>query len=118
MSDVMLIGILRMPLNLVFPSEPDSVMALQIHARMGEAADRIEADEKEIARLLAVEVAAKESEEEVLQELREIKSSIFPVLPEWPESQYTKTPKFNYDRLARLIEKLEKRVINPIGDTK
>jgi len=40
----------------------------------------------------------------------------FPVLPEWPESQYTKTPKFNYDRLARLIEKLEAQVINPIGD--
>ena len=32
------------------------------------------------------------------------------------ESQYTKTPKFNYDRLARLIEKLEAQVINPIGD--
>lgn len=61
MSDVMLIGVLRMPLDMVFPEDPDPVMAFQIHARMGEAADRIESDEKEITRLLAIEVAAKEA---------------------------------------------------------
>ncbi len=47
MSDVMLLGVLRMPL----PEEPDQVTLAQFQARACEAADRIERDAAEIERL-------------------------------------------------------------------
>ena len=109
MSDVMLIGILRMPLNLVFPSEPDSVMALQIHARMGEAADRIEADEKEIARLLAVEAAAKKLDEAlewVMKDYEDMCRKSLQQSANWKKRVV----------MAKASSKAFQRSINPIGD--
>jgi len=111
MSDVMLIGILRMPLNLVFPSEPDSVMALQIHARMGEAADRIEADEKEIARLLAVEAAAKKLDEAlewVMKDYEDMCRKSLQQSANWKKRVV----------MAKASSKAFQRSINPIGERK
>ena len=111
MSDVMLIGILRMPLNLVFPPEPDSVMALQIHARMGEAADRIEADEKEIARLLAVEAAAKKLDEAlewVMKDYEDMCRKSLQQSANWKKRVV----------MAKASSKAFQRSINPIGERK
>jgi hypothetical protein len=49
MSDVMLIGVLRMPM----PDEPDPMTLRQFVSRARQAADRIEADGAEIERLRA-----------------------------------------------------------------
>ncbi len=49
MSDVMLLGVLRMPM----PDEPDTLTLRQFVDRAREAADRIEADADELARLRA-----------------------------------------------------------------
>ncbi len=49
MSDVMLLGVLRMPM----PDEPDTLTLRQFVSRAREAADRIEADADELARLRA-----------------------------------------------------------------
>lgn len=111
MSDVMLIGILRMPLNLVFPSEPDAVMAFQIHARMGEAADRIEADEKKITRLLAVEVAAKEISDDLIRpHHRDIESDVMLYSCERCSVLHNSSVDFPHGPNCELL------VINPIGD--
>ena len=46
MGDTMLLGVLRMPMD-----DPDPVRLMQFVGRARQAADRIEADAKEIARL-------------------------------------------------------------------
>jgi hypothetical protein len=50
MSDVMLLGVLRMPLEMAMS---DELSRLQFHQRAQQAADRIEADADEIERLQA-----------------------------------------------------------------
>ncbi|WP_062560382.1 hypothetical protein [Paracoccus aminovorans] len=50
MSDVMLLGVLRMPYDMAMH---DELSRLQFHSRGAEAADRIEADEAELSRLRA-----------------------------------------------------------------
>ncbi len=52
MSDVMLLGVLRMPMP-DYASGPDALAWLQLRDRARQAADRIEADGAEIARLRA-----------------------------------------------------------------
>ena len=51
MSDVMLLGVLRMPYDMFMNGS--ELMKIQNHARCSEAADRIEADAKTIAQLRA-----------------------------------------------------------------
>lgn len=77
MSDVMLLGVLRMPI----PDKPDFITLLQFVARAREAADRIESDAKEIKRLKS-EVSRLEREEEgakeafgvIIQEKRDLEN--------------------------------------------
>lgn len=55
MSDIMLLGVLRMPYEMAMS---DEMSRLQFHSRAQEAADRIVSDEAEIARLTAERDAA------------------------------------------------------------
>lgn len=50
MSDVMLLGVLRMPLD-IWPTTKDALGLGQIQSRCVQAADRIESDERKIAEL-------------------------------------------------------------------
>ena len=71
MSDIMLLGVLRMPVNFQFTDNSDELVWMQVKSRMIEAADRIESNEKDLTALRAENDRLKEDKRELVEALND-----------------------------------------------